>query len=73
MGRKKKNKEAEEAKIIKSRECDVAMADKKGLLPCAGGVLCFNCVACIEKDTHGNREHHNLNQWRGAPMDGGLY
>lgn len=44
--------------LVISRECDEAMAKKKGFLPCNED--CKRCLACIEVKTSGAREHVNL-------------
>lgn len=44
--------------MIEKLECDMAMAVKKGLLPCEK--KCLQCHACIKKDLNGQREHVNF-------------
>lgn len=44
----------QDGKVIR-RECDRAMADKKGYTPCNKD--CKNCLACIETNADGMRCH----------------
>lgn len=52
--------------IVKQRECDEAMAKSKGLIGNKYTNLkhcskdCENCIACIESDCEGNREHVSI-------------
>ena len=50
----KKIRLKDEDRIVK-RECDTAMADKKGYRPCHK--LCRTCHACIETLGNGERRH----------------
>lgn len=59
MAKKKKGNKSSSAYIVLDRECDTAMADKKGFLPCEGGVKCFTCIACKEQSTTGEWSHHD--------------
>ena len=41
--------------VLINRECDTAMATKKGYFPC--DKKCDRCLACIEVFEGGRREH----------------
>lgn len=44
--------------LVVRRECDKAMAEKKGFFPCNED--CKRCHACIEVKSNGNKEHVSL-------------
>lgn len=52
-----------EKTLVVNRECDKAMAEKKGFLPCNKD--CKRCLACIEVNSNGEREHVSLTNIRG--------
>lgn len=47
--------------VIVRRECDEAMARKKRMLPCENK-KCKTCIACIEIDVAGNRDHVRIDR-----------
>lgn len=52
--------DANERHFVVRRECDEAMAIKKGFLPCDR--KCKTCLACIEILDSGDRQHVNLHK-----------
>lgn len=57
MSRKKKENPYSKVRIVVDRECDIAMAIKKGYWPCNQD--CKRCICCIETTDLGSREHHS--------------
>lgn len=44
---------------ILQRRCDEPMADKKGYLPCEGGIKCKTCPVCLEQVDSGEWRHYD--------------
>lgn len=57
MIREKENGKTVVYEVILQRRCDVPMAEKKGYLPCDGGIKCHTCHACLEQVDNGEWRH----------------